>query len=753
MKTGALLNGLTLGALALAASAWTMFFFQNSEALNQKGLSVQGDFPFNQEFEATELTSFTLNGKDGLAVLAGSSVEVNWDEESEDVEVKLNSGSVIAYTLSNELNITVTTPSTRVLSQNNMVVVKTSDDAQSLTVAAVEHPALVNFYKDETELNALNVPGGYRMGISLAKITDTLAKLRLTKLSKEFPVFALSDSDLSEETMTALKDIRANYDASTVAFLNQLQDESDFGPALSGFGSQLSNGLTTFQNTLTVIPTAKDRLMEARKADSLVYAMSNYLSGNAEAGLYWLGQWQGYEQDPEALKALYSDLFFVLPGDELYPVKQATAQFLFPHEDRFLALRREYAEIENLLERASQVDAQKAYSDYETQFEALLDSGALDDAQYLDEINREYVLLELMLRSNSVFYTKDSTQLLTLLEQKIFTLAGNSSDLDEERQAFVQSKLRFLANLFNYVLDKKITVKEASALASELIYEAESYLSSISSQVAVRDYFESKLSEYTISVQFMSSPEFYSYDSFETGLADYKKKLADLNDLNTYLQNIRDGEEAVATISVEEATQIAKDDLYTHGIQYKDVNPVGDSANRLFEIQGGRTAGYAFTGKYDREGQLLYDVVVGELRFSTGLTLENAKTVIENAMADQAATPDDTSDTEGLEPQTDSASLAENVALELVKSQFEEAGLDTSSFSFVIVDLEQNLFTFEGTASAFNLPVSGSYDADTQRLTEIVWELNGDPKTLPDLDLEVFEGALEASYTAVTEQK
>ena len=51
------------------------------------------------------------------------------------------------------------------------------------------------------------------------------------------------------------------------------------------------------------------------------------------------------------------------------------------------------------------------------------------------------------------------------------------------------------------------------------------------------------------------------------------------------------------------------------------------------------------------------------------------------------------------------------------------------------------------------LPVSGSYDADTQRLTEIVWELNGDPKTLPDLDLEVFEGALEASYTAVTEQK
>ena len=750
MKTSALLNGFTLCALALAASAWTMVFLQDSQALTQKGIDYQGNFPMNQSFEVTELTSFTLNGKDGLVVLPGSKLQVEWDESSEEVRVNLDSGTVVAYTLANELTITVASPSTSVLSQNNMVLVKADEETQDLSVYAIEHPALVTFFSEQTELNALNVPGGYRMEVSVAKITTTLAKLRLTKLSKEFPIYELSDEDMTEEMSAALEGVRDDYDASAIAFLNQANEDSDFGPALTGLGSQLSKGYTSFQEALTVIPTAEERLVELRKQEYLTYAISNVLSEDATTGAYWLSEWKTFEQDPQLLKDLYSSLFFVLPGDELYPVKQAAAELLFPHEDAFLELRREYSEIENLLERASQVDAEQAYLAYEAQFEKQLDSGAFDDPEYLDEINREYILLELMLRSNSVFYTTDSTHLLKVLEQKIFTLAGSSTDLDEERQAFVQSKLRFLSNLFNYVLDKKITIKEASDLAEELIYEGETYLNAITSQVAVSDYFKSKLSEYTFSLQFMNSPEFYSYDSFEEGLADYKLKVADLDDLNAYIQNIRDGEETVAVISVEEATQIAKDELYTHGIQYKDVNSLGDSANRLFEILGGRTGGYSFTGKYDREGQILYDVVVGEVRFSTGLTLENVKTVIENAMAEQDLVLEET---EVVETSDGNGSLTESVALELVQTQFEVAELDVDSFSFSIVNLDENEFSFEGTASAFKVPVSGTYDADTERLTEIIWELNGEPQTLPDLDLNAFEGALEASYTAFTEQK
>ena len=752
MKTGALLNGLTLCALALAVSAWSLVFLQDSKAVTETGIDVHGNLPLNTSFEAADLTSFTLNGKDGLTILPGSSLEVQWDEVSEDVRVELETGSVFAYTLSDELSITVVTSTSEVLSEGNLVLVKTEPESEDLTVYAVEHPALVTFTAEGDSLNALNVPGGYRMKISAAKVTKTLEKLRLAKLSKEFPIYALSDEDLSEEMSESLANIRKNYEASTVAFLNELQENMDFGPALRGLSSEVSQGYRSFEEALTVVPTAQDRLSESRKSDALTYAMSHYLSGDAVTADHWLTEWKTFEQDPEELQELYTSLFFVLPGEDLYPVKEAVAAFLFPQEKPLNALRRKYAEIENLLERASQVDAQKAYIDYQTQFEAQLESGAFDDEEDLDDISREYLLLELLLRSNSIFYSTDATHLLTILEQKIFALAGNEGDLDEERQAFVKSKVNFLANLFDYVLAKKITVSEASELATELIYQAEGYMNAITSEVAVKDYFESKLKEYTLSVQFMTSPEFYSYDSFAEGLADYKKKVADLEDLNEYLQNILEGQDEAPALSLEQATQIAKDDLYSNGIQYKDVNSLGDSANRLFEIDGGRTAGYSFTGKYDREGKILYDVVVGEVRFSTGLSLENAKEVIESAMQEQGLDASDVEEPEEEPEEVEDDTLTESVALELVAGQFKDAGLEPSAFHLTIVDLKNNEFSFEGIASAFNIEVSGSYDADTQRVTEIVWEYDSDPRTLPDLDLEDFEGALEASYTAITEQ-
>jgi hypothetical protein len=116
------------------------------------------------------------------------------------------------------------------------------------------------------------------------------------------------------------------------------------------------------------------------------------------------------------------------------------------------------------------VEAGQAYFEYKTEFQTALDSGAFDSAEGLLDISREYVILEQMLRSNAVFYDTDSVTLLEALEEKILTLAGSDQDLDEERQAFVQSKLRFLSNLFSFVEDKKLGIEVAST-ANELIFE------------------------------------------------------------------------------------------------------------------------------------------------------------------------------------------------------------------------------------------------------------------------------------------
>jgi hypothetical protein len=752
MKTGILLNGMVLGALALASAAWTFVFLDSTDVVVEQGELIEGTLEFDKKLFFAESSSFVLNGRDSFTVLPGSEVLVVWEEDSKHLDVELFKGSVFFSTLANDMTVSVRSDFFTLDSQNSVALVRLDEELHSASVYALEHASLLRFMKEGKELNALSVPGSYRMGIPSSKVSEVLAKLRLTKLSKEFPIYALSDGDLSSEATVAYNDSKKRYAQQSLSFLKQIQDRSDYGPAQEGAGLALVSTYQSFQEALTVVPLANDRLTQSRKYDALLYAMSHLLYGDAAQGGLWLQTWEAYPHSFDELEVLYSDLFFVLPGDELYPLKEVVANLLYPEQEPIFALRRQLIQIERLLARASQLDALLAYQGYQAQFESALQTGEFDDFEDLDEINREYVLLESILRSHTVFYSVEATHLLRALEDKILALAGSDADLDEERQAFVQSKIRFLDKLFVSVVDRKVGLADATDLATELIFMAESYLNAIQTQVAVQDYFEGQIAEFTVAVQFMNAPEFYSYDSFEEGLEAYKFKLADLEDLNAYIQSIRAGAEASETsLTLEEAKMVAQNDLYSNAIQFKELDSLGDSAFRLFEIVGARTAGYAFTANYDRESRILYDLEVGELRFSTGLTLDSVASVIKEAMAEQnGLSPVDPNSGSGVEDSgTSETRLTEAVALEYVQDFFEKSGLDPADFVFTVVDASQNAFTFEGVLTPLSLPVSGAFDFDTGLVTEIVWEFNSEPYALEDVDLDRLEAAVQEAYESL----
>ena len=150
----------------------------------------------------------------------------------------------------------------------------------------------------------------------------------------------------------------------------------------------------------------------------------------------------------------------------------------------------------------------------------------------------------------------------------------------------------------------------------------------------MKSYFEDKLSDYDTSLAFISSPEFSSYSDFAEGLAAFKQKSADLNQLNAYIQGLRTGKvEEAEVLSLDKATAEVEGDLDSSGIQYAELASLGDTSNRLFEIHGGRVSGKEFLGKYDRETKILYEVSVGDLKFSTGLAVEKFRDVVKNATA------------------------------------------------------------------------------------------------------------------------
>lgn len=746
MKAGALVNLVLIIALSAGLVFGSFTVFQPVDSAAEESADLMQAL--------SNAGSATLHGRDTVTLLEGGSADWSWDADSETVSATLSGGEVFFATLADDFSVDVSTSFVRVESQNSSALVKLDDTGATLTVYALEHPTLVTFVLEGQDLNSLLVPTGTFMKISSSKISTTLGRLRLTKLTKEFPVFPFEEADLTAAELAPYTASQTAYAVSALSFKQESQSRSHFGPSLTGFGSYLSRAYVFFKDTLTVLPSAEERLAENEKEQYLVYAMTNLLFGDASTGEKWVNDWKNAQPDSEQVEEIYSALFFALPGDDLYPVKAAAAELLYPNEEPLIALRRQLQEIEALLARGSVVEAQTAYQNYQAKFETALQSGDLDDEEYLDDISREYYLLELLLRSNAVFYTGDSVKLLAELESKILSLAGSDRDLDEERQAFVQSKIRYLENLFDFVIERKVSIEDATDLANELVADAEGYLASITSEVAVRSYFVAKLEEYDLSIQFMNSPEFYSYGSFEDGLDDYRAKEEDLDDLSEYIQSLRSGDETLATISLEEAIAEVEADLRSNGIQYKEVESLGDSANRLFEIAGGHAGTYEFEANYDRETKILYDTVVeGEVRFSTGLTLENAKSVIEMAMEEAATTAEDEEEEEAFVKDKEVTSLTEEVAISRVEDAFEAEDLKLGAFSFDVVDLEENTFTFEGVMTDANLVVAGTYDLDTGLVTEVVWETeDGTPQSFPDISLSEFEEALYATYMAFINQ-
>lgn len=744
MKTAQLLNLLVVAALSIGLGVASIFAFPQTESAVQEGWGMDAALKWEETVALTEDVTAFLNERDRFTIFADGEATLTWDESTEHVDISLTKGSLYYSTLAGDFSVSIITPFARVDSQNSAAYVTYDTEAGQLDVYAVTHPSQVTFVLNEEDLNALLVPSDYRMKVLSSKVSATLARLRLTKLSKEFQNFAFETSELPENVLSAIEESEAEYELRSVDALNAFRKSSDFGPATTGFGAVLSNSYGFIRDILTVLPSAELRLEENQRDHALVYAYTNLLYGETTAGETWTDAWETYSHDVEEVNDFYRSLFFVLPGEELYPLKSAAADILYPDQDPLSALRRQFQEIESLLDNGFYVEAESAYLDYQENFEAALQAGDFDDTEDLDDISREYVLLELLLRSYSTFYSTDSVHLLTELEDKILALAGSDEDLDEERQAFVQSKIRFLDNLFDYVIERKVSVDDATDLAKELLSQAESYLNSITSEVAVMDYFESKLEEFDLSVAFMNSPEFYSYESFDEGLADYKAKEEDLEDLNEYLQSIRSGEEESATLSLEDAISEVEADLRSNGIQFADIISLGDSANRLFEIDGARTGGYSFEANYDRETKILYDVVVEDVRFSAGLTLENAEEVIVQAVEDSEATDEEES-TETTSEEDEESSLTESVAISRVESDFEAAELNPSDFVITVVDLEENVFTVEGSVLQDQVIVSGTYDLDTGLLTEIVWEYGGESSSLVDVSLDELEAELQTS--------
>lgn len=733
MKKAELVNLMIVIAISVVTVGWS--FLANTQAKTELTVWDQSEnFVYDGEIKSGAKAYVSSNNRDRIIVLPGSELGVKFDKDKNHFDFDLKKGGIIGATLAGDFEATVSAGYAKVDLKNSITYVALSDS--SLKVYSLDHPALLTLLTDGKDLNSFYVPTNYRTEIQKSKVGTSIAKLRLTKLLKEFQLFEFKNTEFSADIQSELVVIEKSYEQSGNNYMNALNANIDLGPGLDGISSIVNSYYVQGRKILTFLPYAQERLAEKERESYLTYAISNNLSSKADVSQNWLQKWIDSGVSQEEKSKINSDMFFILPGASLYNLKVAV------DDD---SIYEKFNQIESLLRKSDNVDASQTFQDYKKAFEESLGNATFVGASGLSELSRRYVLTELLLRSNSIFYNSDSVKLLKAIETSILALASSYQDLDEEKQAFVQSKIRFLDNLFNFVQQKKVSVETGGIVAEQLLSDADDYLNAISAQVAVKSYFEGKLADYDTSLAFISSPEFSSYTDFAEGLAAFKQKSADLEQLNAYIQSLRTGKvEETEVISLAKAMAEVEADLDSSGIQYAELVSLGDAVNRLFEIAGGRVTGKEFLAKYDRETKILYEVSVGDLKFSTGLAVEKFKDVVKNATATAVVVEDEAPVAQS------STNSVEEVALSYAESQFTAAGFDSSKFTFQLVDIKENLFTFEGEAGVENISISGTYDANSNEASEIVWYFNGAPQTLPNLDLNSLESALEATYAALS---
>jgi len=208
-------------------------------------------------------------------------------------------------------------------------------------------------------------------------------------------------------------------------------------------------------------------------------------------------------------------------------------------------------------------------------------------------------------------------------------------------------------------------------------------------------YYQQEIDHGWIVVQFINSVEYSSLSgSFDENLEAYVQKVSDVDELKSYLQSLHLGASEGSDLTLDEAKAIVESDFGNVNITYDSISSVGDSAYRLFEITGGSLNGVAFEAKYDRESQLIYDLVVGDAKFTTGIRLADLEGVLNGAVSGGGESEEVVVPVvdEPVKVKTD-LSYSEQVAVGLLKDYLGDYRIEINESNVLNFDVENNVFT------------------------------------------------------------
>jgi hypothetical protein len=616
-------------------------------------------------------------------------------------------------------------------------------DGDEVQIFSAHHPARVSFLGSQGEaLNDYLLTEAHQVKIRESSLNPaSIGSLRYTKLTKEYPFVFKDEDDWEDVWEGSLETDIERLDKGYSAFLSNLKRTGEVGSAPGTFGYSLSEGYKKVRSWLTF---DKSYLMEVEESDDLdVLYQALYLiqhDRDSEA-LERLSRFQAVADQFESDKEL-EDLVTVFQavewGNEFYPVKTLLREVqLAASPDKTMVslvfLRDRLNEIYDVLDLGERGNAKAALLEYNQEWQNLMNIAGSEMAEHIQNLTEERQILQNLLFREDTFYSSESYSVLSALEDRILNLTAQEYDLNEERQAFVQDKIRLLARLIALVDEGLVGVKAGGDMGLQLVTEAQTLMQAITTEVAVTGYFQERLDEFELKVAFIQSPEFILGEgSFDERYDSYLNKESDLDDLSSYVSGLG-GDAPVEDINEVDALGEAETALRMAQVAFDSLEliqlPREDQDFRLYKIVGGHVALIEFEANYDRLTRLVYDLSVEGEAFSSGVKVENLLEAITKATSDEFTRFGE--DTGELDEQVVQVQLTpvEKLAADLAQKNFNDADgdLEVELGDVTVVSLDENLFgmmTMTQSRSG-EFMVDFVYNMESGEISQIVADKEG----------------------------
>jgi len=664
-----------------------------------------------------------FDGLDRLYVLPNSQIRIQEIVLNDGVysgEVVIDSGSVWASNLSGVFKPSIFTSSSVV--EPDKAIVAVEYNAGEHKIYTIKHASRVSLAKDNSILNSYVIPEKHSVNFFDSSISSAISQLQFTKLTKEFPpkLFSIATSQQSYQAL--LEQDISRYDNYFIDFLN-----SDIKKPRKLLGGTNLFDFLTINDSKKEKGKISDLLKSLSRAEYFASINNvNKTQNNItdfERQLTNINQSSSYSNRINLLNSnlfnrglLYSN---VLPGDSFHTVKRS----LFSSAPTKELLRSSLNEIYDLFDGGEIALAQGALVEYHQLFTLYITQSDRDQ-DLRSFLTEEHFLLQELITSNESFFNTSSFELLSYLEQSILEISPSEYDLNEEMQSFIQSRIRVMSRLIEMIKTKSINNSVGVGLGRLLVMQSRDYLNSITKQVAVVDFFHSKLIEYDQIFSFFDDPEFANREgTFEQLLDEYSRKDEDLRNLEAYLSEVLSNDTAgEIPIGPDEALQIVRDELSSISLRYTNLYSLEDSNNRLFQIEGAFLGGVSFNAKYDRLTEMTYDVKTDDVEFTSGIKLGNLEStlssyksidLLDDLQVDDEQTPD-------------TQSLTERAALASVENSLRNAGVDVSDAEISIIDMASLLFNVsQAEFSDTGDIISFDYSQREDQILNLVLEKEG----------------------------